>query len=85
MIVKVHSEEELLMIAKEALHILVNLRHNSKAWERDYGAALKEAKKYWEGKADVFLNELQVKRSGRVNDVHITIKDNDATDLGKEK
>jgi hypothetical protein len=58
--IKVTSEEELEQIAREALHILANLRASTKLWNEHYGSYYSGRKKYWEGKADEFTEQLQV-------------------------
>lgn len=37
-------------------HIVLNLRHHSKLFNEHYGPVHKGNKKYWEGKADEWLN-----------------------------
>jgi len=56
--VVIRSEEELAHEFREAVHILENLRKFQILWEESYGKTLKERKKYWEQKADQFLNRL---------------------------
>lgn len=60
MIIKINSEEELISVATEALHIISNLRKFTKLWEETHGTVLKERKKYYERKADELIQKLQV-------------------------
>ena len=60
--IKVTSEEELVEVAKEALHILQNLRHWTKLWNAHHGSELRERKAYWEEKADLFLEKHKTKK-----------------------
>lgn len=71
--IKIESEDELMEVAKEALHLLVNIRHYTKAWEETHGAELKNRKKHFEGRADEFLKKLEMEKSLRSDAVHISI------------
>ena len=57
--VKITSEEELVGKFREAIHVLENMRKFQKLWDGNYGVNLRERKKYWEGKADSFLSDLE--------------------------
>jgi len=71
--VVVKSEEELMELGSELLHILVNLRFATKAWERDYGANLRGRKKYYELKADELIQKLQLTKSHHSYQIKIDI------------
>lgn len=71
--IKVDSEEELLKVAQEALHLLVNMRHYQKRWHTEFGAILKNRKKEWEDKADTFLERLQMEKSFKSGSIKIEI------------
>lgn len=71
--IKIESEDELLEVAKEALHLLVNLRHYTKEWETAHGAELKTRKKHFEGRADEFLQKLEMKKSHKSDTIKIEI------------
>lgn len=60
MTIKITSEEELKQVAAELLHVMVNLRHYSKAWHEYHGGALLATKKTWEIRADELLKKLEV-------------------------
>jgi len=72
--VTVRSEEELMELGSELLHILVNLRYATKAWERDYGANLRDRKKYYELKADELIQKLQLSKSHHAGQIKIELK-----------
>lgn len=72
--VTIKSEEELIEVAQEAIRILVNLRHSSKAWEEDYGVEKKRSKKKWEEAADRFVSKLQTPDLTRNEHIKIEIK-----------
>jgi putative sterol carrier protein len=79
--IKVTSEEELEKIAKEALHILANLRHFTKLWNEHFGSHYKDRKKFLESKADQFIEKLQLPANR--TSVKIIIE-NDAKENTKE-
>lgn len=56
----INSEDELIGVAEEALHILANLRKFTVLWETSHGVQLKERKKYYEKKADELIQRLQI-------------------------
>jgi len=51
----IHTEEELIRVAKEAYYILRNLRESTVRWQNDHGVATKNIKVGWENRADEFL------------------------------
>lgn len=71
--ITVHSEEELLNLCKELLHITVNLRAATKLWEQHYGCALRNKKKYYEARADELIERLQVTDHKHSHDIKIDI------------
>ncbi|MBA3706361.1 MAG: hypothetical protein H0W84_10845 [Bacteroidetes bacterium] len=48
---------------KEAAEIITKLRYNTKEWEEHYGADRRSRKKYWEIKADLWI-DAHVKQIG---------------------
>lgn len=58
--IKISSEEELLVIAAEAIRVLANLRKFTRLWEESHGVVLKEKKKNWEARADKLITKLEV-------------------------
>lgn len=71
--ITIHSEEELIQVTKELVHVLCNLRKFSKLWEQEYGVKLKERKKYYEAKADELIERLQVPEHRQVGQIKIEI------------
>ena len=74
LIIKVESEEELLKMAQEAVHILKNLRYWQSAWQTHYGGELLKAKKKWEQRADDFLSNFPQEKTNHADDLSIQIK-----------
>jgi hypothetical protein len=58
--IQIHSEQELIKVAEEAIRVIANLRKFTKLWEETYGADLRNRKKCWEELADKFVEQLQV-------------------------
>jgi len=56
----IHSEEELIKVATEALHILNNLRRTTKDWKEHYGSDRRQRMFHYEEMADTFLERLNV-------------------------
>lgn len=75
MIVKINSEEELISVAEELIHVLANLRKFSRLWQENHGAPLLRSKKYFEEKADELIERLQVKEHRNPYEVKIKIGD----------
>lgn len=71
--IKINSEQELINVAQEGLHILNNLRHWTKLWNAHHGADLRERKQYWEEKADLFLEKLDVSKTSQSHEIKIEI------------
>lgn len=71
--IKINSEEELVKVAQEAVHILNNLRHWTKLWNAHHGKDLRDRKQYWEEKADLFLEQLQVEEHRGQNQIKIEV------------
>lgn len=71
--ITITSEEELLKLAKEALHILSNLRHFTKKWNENHGVQLKQRKNYYEEKADELIERLQIEEHRRESQVKIEV------------
>jgi hypothetical protein len=71
----IHSEEELIELARKLLHISVNMRHWQKEWHQHHGAVLLGKKKDWEGRMDALLEELKAERSKVISEVKLIVKD----------
>lgn len=74
MVVKIHSEQELIEVAQEAIRLLLNIRHATKKWEENYGVELKRSKKKWEEAADKFISKLESKELNRNENIKIEIE-----------
>lgn len=72
----IQSEDELIKVAAEALHILSNLRKFTRLWEETHGVVLKRNKKYYEEKADTFISNLQVPDHKQLHEIKIEINEN---------
>lgn len=72
--IKISSEEELLKVATEAIHLLSNLRHFTKKWNETHGYDLKQRKTYYEGLADSLLERLKVTEHRQSNQIKIEIE-----------
>lgn len=71
--IKITSERELLNMASELWHTLVNVRYHSRKWEEEHGSALLAAKKKWERKADDLIIKYNVAKSHQATDIKIEI------------
>jgi hypothetical protein len=60
--IKVTSEAELEAVAKELLRLLVNVRHYTRVWEREYGSVAKHHRDIWNQKADDYLAGLSASK-----------------------
>jgi hypothetical protein len=80
MIVKIKSEDELVKVAQEGIHN--NLRYWTKLWNAHHGKDLRSRRQFWEEKADLFLEKLQVPEHKHSGDIKIEI---DATENTKKK
>jgi len=74
MIVKINSEEELIQVAEELIHVITNLRKFTLLWEKNYGVVLKQQKKYYEKKADELIEKLKVGVHKDPREINIEIK-----------
>ncbi len=74
--VYVESEEELLLLCRDAIYILKNMRHWQKEWNEHYGNHLLKARKRWEEKADQFLEKLPKQKLDHADELIIEIKNN---------
>jgi len=72
--VKISSEEELKEKFKKAIHLLNNLRRATKEWREHLGCENRKRKEDWENKSDQFLEELEMKHTGRKGDIHVIKK-----------
>lgn len=69
--IKISSEQELIQICTNALHLLNNLRQSTKDWENEHGVYTKRKKKYFETKTDEFLFRLQIEPHRQSNQIKI--------------
>lgn len=74
MIVKIHSEQELIEVATEAIHLLNNLRHTTKLWNESHGCELRSRKKYYEELSDKFLEKLKVTEHREAKQIKIELE-----------
>lgn len=74
MIIKISSEEQLVSVATELIHVIANLRKFTKLWEETHGVELKRNKKYYEQKADDLIAKLQVQDHKQVHEIKIEVK-----------
>lgn len=56
--IKINSEEELVELFRELLHISVNMRHWQVEWHEKYGVELGRIRKHWEKRMDIYLEQL---------------------------
>ena len=77
----VKSEEELLEMASELWHTLVNLRHHTRRWEEEHGSVLLATKKKCERKADDLIVKYNIQKTSSVKQINVEINKGDA---GKE-
>lgn len=70
--IKVKNNSELMEMARDAIHILNNLRHHTKYWDEHYGALAKNAKRKWEERADEFLEKIQATKTNNRSQVKIS-------------
>jgi hypothetical protein len=73
MVIKINSEEELLNVDAELIHVIANLRKFTKLWEETHGVELKRNKKYYELKADELIARLQVENHKQVYEIKIEV------------
>lgn len=72
--ITINSEDELVQLTKDLLHIMVNLRAATKDWHEHYGHYRLQKKKMWEGKADDLIAKLDAQRKHSSAEYHITVK-----------
>ena len=73
MVIKINSEEQLVKVATELIHVIANLRKFTKLWEETHGVELKRNKKYYEQKADELIARLQVENHKHKYQVKIEV------------
>jgi hypothetical protein len=71
----IQTEEELLQVTSELIHVLCNLRKFTKLWEQDFGVELKTKKKRYEQMADELIERLQVPEHRQAGQIKIEITD----------
>ena len=69
--IKIETEDDLHSLGVELLNILSNLRYWTKKWEDKYGVYMKDEKKYWEKRADDYLDSLKVKKIEKNDKIEI--------------
>jgi len=75
--IKVTSEQELLNVCQEALHILSNLRHFTNKWNKEHGYELRQRKDYYEKMADELIQRLQITEHRRESQIKIEVNASD--------
>jgi hypothetical protein len=73
----IESEEELLSVAADAIHVLTNLRHWTKEWEKEHGVELKNNKKHFEQRADELIAKLGSYYQNSRGRITVEIKNNE--------
>lgn len=74
MVIKIKSEDELLALCTELLHVTSNMRKFQKLWEHNYGVELRQRKKYYEELADALLEKLNVTEHREAKQIKIEIE-----------
>lgn len=72
--VTIKSEDELIKVATDAIHVLSNLRHFTKLWNESHGFELKQRKVYYEKLADALLEKLNVTEHREAKQIKIEIE-----------
>lgn len=72
--IRITSEQELIEIACEAIHVLSNLRYFTKLWNESHGFELKQRKVYYEKLADALLEKLNVTEHREAKQIKIEIE-----------
>lgn len=70
-IVKVESEEELVQLTAELIHIMINLRFHQKYWHEHFGHQAKTNREKWELKADALLRRMNFTEHDNLKPVKI--------------
>lgn len=71
--ISIHSEQELIKICAEAIHILCNLRNATDKWNSGHGYELRRRKEYWEKESDELLKRLQVTEHRNPSQIKIEV------------
>ena len=72
--IKIESEEQLVEVCEEALHILANYLKFSELWEKHHGSDLNSRKKYYQRKGWELIKRLEVPEHKSVHEIKIEIK-----------
>lgn len=72
----IQTEEELIQVTAELIHVICNLRKFTKLWEEGHGVELKIKKKRYEQKADELIERLKVPEHRQVGQIKIEINEN---------
>lgn len=75
--IKIKSEEELVNVTEELIHVIANLRKFTKLWEESYGVELKKKKKHYEKRADDLIERIQVPDHVRQYEIKIEVDANE--------
>lgn len=70
--VKIESEEQLVAMTKELLHIISNLRHWTKLWNEHFGSYYGKQKKMWEQRADDYLEKVGMRKTNQTGEIDIS-------------
>lgn len=73
--VKVTSDQELVDLACELLHVMQNMRYWQNRWHNEHGSILLRQKIRWEARADQLLGELNMEKTHKANSIKIEIND----------
>lgn len=69
----IHSEDDLVDVTRNLLHISINLIHWTKEWEKYHGKILNDRKKYWQNRMEEYLEELGARKTQLLTEVKIEI------------
>ncbi len=69
----IRSEEELMQLAVDAVHILHNLRKATDAWRTHYGAVRLNRVKHFEQRADELFKRLTIAEAHKDNPIKIEV------------
>lgn len=77
--IKISSEQELVNVAEELIHVIANLRKFTRLWEETHGVDLKARKKYYEKEADALIERLKVTEHKHPSEIKIEVNGNERT------
>lgn len=79
--IKITSEQELVNVAEELIHVIANLRKFTRLWEETHGVDLKARKKYYEKQADALIERLKVNEHTHPSEIKIEVNEKGKTIL----